>query len=184
MQTNPDFNHHAKCERLRLTNLPFANDGLLFCRGDIVSVKMMLDTIKQFSASTGLVVNPKKCKIYCGGLSLEDKHRMKEITTFDEVVLPMRYLGIHITSKKLTIHQYIPLIDKILHRMTHWTIKLLSYAGRVQLVQSIIVVITQYWMQCMPLPHFVIKKIDSICKIFDWTGITEITRKSPVSWNT
>lgn len=76
MHTNPNFNHHAKCEKLSLTNLTFVDDVFLFCRGDKIFVKMMLDTIIQLSASTGLVVNLKKCKIYRGGLSKEDKQLM------------------------------------------------------------------------------------------------------------
>ncbi|XP_058732787.1 uncharacterized protein LOC131604359 [Vicia villosa] len=184
MQTKPDFHHHAKCEKLNLTNLTFAYDVLLFCRGDERSVKMMLSTINQFSASTGLVVNSKKCKVYCGGLSDEDKHLIQAVTKFEEWQLPMRYLGIPITSKKLNIHHYMPLIEKILQRMTHWTSKMLSYAGRIQLVKSISMAITQYWMHCLPLPQFVIRKIDTMCKTFIWAGSTEASRKSPIAWNT
>lgn len=36
MQTNPNFNHHAKCEKLNLTNLIFVDDLLLFFRGDMI----------------------------------------------------------------------------------------------------------------------------------------------------
>ncbi|CAK8536554.1 unnamed protein product [Lathyrus sativus] len=34
MQRDPNFNYHAKCEKLKITNLTFADDVLLFCRGD------------------------------------------------------------------------------------------------------------------------------------------------------
>ncbi|CAI8596892.1 unnamed protein product [Vicia faba] len=42
--------------------------------------------------------------------------------------------------------------------------------------------ITQFWLQCLPLPKFVLKKIDALCKSFIWNGTHEISRKSPVAW--
>lgn len=41
MQKNPDFNHHTRCERLQLTHLTFADDLLLFSRGDQGSMEIL-----------------------------------------------------------------------------------------------------------------------------------------------
>ncbi|XP_058726214.1 uncharacterized protein LOC131597539 [Vicia villosa] len=38
-------------------------------------------------------------------------------------------------------------------------------------------------MLCLPLPDFVIKKINSICRSFIWTGKATNSRKSPVAWH-
>ena len=46
MQKNPNFNHHAKCEKLSITNLAFADDLLLFSRGDPISVDLMVKAFK------------------------------------------------------------------------------------------------------------------------------------------
>lgn len=67
MQRNPDFNHHSKCEKLNITNLAFADDVLLFARGDCRSVEMLMQTLNTFSETAGLVVNPSKCNIYFVG---------------------------------------------------------------------------------------------------------------------
>lgn len=91
-------------------------------------------------------------------------------------------MGVPLTSKRLTISHYLPLIDKIVARTRHWTARLLSYAGRIQLVKSITLAIAQYWMMCFPLPKFVLKKIDAICRSFIWTGSHEIKKKSLVAW--
>lgn len=184
MVDNPNFNYHAKCERMCLTNLIFADDVLLFSRGDEISVKMLLETVHMFADSTGLKINPKKCKVFCGGLSEAERRIMRNVTTFAEGQLPFRYLGVPISSKKLHVNHYLPLIERILQRMMHWTAKLLSYAGRVLLVKSVTTAITQYWMMCLPLPQSVIKKIDSLCRGFVWMGKTDKSRKSPVAWKT
>ncbi|PNX74719.1 ribonuclease H, partial [Trifolium pratense] len=146
------------------------------------SVTIMMDTFDKFSKSTGLKVIPSKCCIFFGGVDQSTKDDIKKITHFDEGTLPFRYLGIPMTSKKLAIHNETGLIDKIVGSITHWSSKLLSYTGRIQLLNSVIFDMTNYWLQCLPLPKGVIKKINSICHTFLWTGSIEKSRKAPVAW--
>lgn len=177
MQDNSNFNHHAKCERLALTNLAFADDILLFCRGDTGSVNILLNVFKDFSASTGLIFNPRKCKAFFGCVDEDSKNIIKASTGFEEGRFPVKYLGVPLSSKKINIQHYLPLIEKITSRVRHWSAKLLSYAGRVQLVKSIVCSITQYWMMNFPIPKAVLKKIDVVCRTFIWTGKIAASRK-------
>ena len=182
MQRDPNFNHHSQCERLGITHLSFADDVLLLCRGDEKSIEMILKAFSFFSKSTGLQINPAKCKVFCGGLNYDNIQVVKNITGFEEGTLPVRYLGVPLSCKKLNVHHYLPLVEKIVGRIRHWSSKLLSIAGRIQLVRSIITAIAQYWMSVFPMPKKVIQKIDSICRSFIWSGSAEVKRKSPVAW--
>ncbi|CAK8543759.1 unnamed protein product [Lathyrus sativus] len=182
MQRDPNFNYHAKCEKLKITNLTFADDVLLFCRGDCISLQMILRTFRDFSNSTGLIMNPNKCRIYFGGLDNEKRRMMKELSGFQEGTLPFKYLGIPLSGKKLNINHFMPLVDRIVARIHHWSSKLLSYARRIQLVKSIVAAMVQYWLHCIPLPKSVIRKIDSICRSFIWTGKDTVSRKCHVAW--
>lgn len=65
MQKDNNFNYHSKCEKLKITNLCFADDLVLLSRGDDWSVKMMMNMFTKFSKATDLKVNPQKCRIYC-----------------------------------------------------------------------------------------------------------------------
>lgn len=183
MYSNLDFNFHAKCEKIGLTNLTFADDILLFCRGDALFIQMLMNNMKNFSASTGLMINPRKYKVYCASMDREEQTLIRSVIEFDEGMLPRKYLGVPITSKRLNIHHYLPFINKATHRMKHWTTKLLIYAGRVLLVKSIMLAVTQYWMQCLPMPHFVITQIDRLCMTFIWTGNLTDSRKILVAWS-
>ncbi|PNX58470.1 ribonuclease H [Trifolium pratense] len=82
------FLFHAKCEKLGLTNLCFADDLLLFARGDKVSVAIMMEAFDKFSKSTGLKVNPTKCCIFFGGVDQSTKDDIKRLTHFEEGKLP------------------------------------------------------------------------------------------------
>ncbi|XP_058725382.1 uncharacterized protein LOC131596669 [Vicia villosa] len=101
MQLDPNFNHHPKCEKVKMTNLTFADDILLFCREDAISGQMMLQTMHKFSTSTSMVMDPNKCKIYFGGLNFDDRVIMKHVSGFQEGDYPFRYLGVPLTTKKL-----------------------------------------------------------------------------------
>ena len=148
-----------------------------------MSVKLVMERFNEFSQSTGLFVNPHKCKIYCGGMNGNGEDQLAGITGFAKGPLPFRYLGIPLTSRKLNNAQCVGLVDKILDRVNHWSAHTLSYSGRVQLLRSIIFATANYWMQCLPLPKGVIRRIEAACRSFLWTGKSCVMKKSPVAWN-
>lgn len=119
MQKDSNFNYHAQCEKLSITHIAFVDDVLMFSRGDLISVEMMMKTTKVFSMSTSLIFNPRKCKIYFGGVDGSVKQNIKGVTTFVEGSLPFKYLGVSLTSKQLSIHHYMVLVDKIVGRIKH-----------------------------------------------------------------
>lgn len=46
-------------------NLCFAHDLILFCHGDIDSVKVIRDSLKEFKRCTGLVPSMSKSTVFC-----------------------------------------------------------------------------------------------------------------------
>ncbi|XP_058776141.1 uncharacterized protein LOC131650448 [Vicia villosa] len=181
MQQSPEFHHHSKCKKLKVTHLTFAEDILLFTRGDTVSVNSLTSTLQSFSSSTGLIVNPAKCQIYLGAVDEVTSRNILESTGFNRGQLPFKYLGVPLSSKKLSICHYLPLIDKIMCRIHHWSSRLLSIASRFQLVKAVSFAIANYWIQCFPIPKAVIKKINASCRAFVWKEVCKPKRKG--GWN-
>lgn len=175
---DPDFNYHSKCEKLNITCLSFVDDLLLFARGNVKSIKVLMEKFYSFSKSTRQKINPSMCHIYFSVVDDDTKEYIKKLTSFKEGTLPFRYLGAPLTSKKLSIQHYIPLIEKIVGRVTHYSAKLPSYEGRVQLIQSVNFSIMNFWMQCLLLSKKIIQKIDIICRSFMWIGGKESCKKS------
>ncbi|KAH1233546.1 Short-chain dehydrogenase TIC 32, chloroplastic [Glycine max] len=58
--------------------------------GDSKSVSMMMETIRKFSDSTGLKVNPAKCQMFFGGMDGCSKENLRRITDFAEGKLPIQ----------------------------------------------------------------------------------------------
>lgn len=58
----------------------------------------------------------------------------------------------------------------------------MSFAGRAQLVTSIIFGICSYWISIFCLPQFIVKEIDRICRSFLWGDKEEIKKAHAISW--
>lgn len=66
--TTTEFNFHAKCAELRITHLAFADDLMLFCRGDLGSMRILTDAMDEFSDCSGLQINGDKSQLFAGGV--------------------------------------------------------------------------------------------------------------------
>ena len=87
-----------------------------------------------------------------------------------------------LTTKSLTV-DYEPLIDKIWDCMLCWTNRSLSFAGRLQLIKSVISNIVNFWSSVFVLPKSFYAKIDSLCAAFLWNNTTTSASGARVSWS-
>jgi len=62
-------------------------------------------------------------------------------------------LIIRAKSLSLTVIQCQPLVKKMISRIENWSSKLLSYAGRLQLIKSVLFGVQTYWSQVFALPQ-------------------------------
>lgn len=83
------------------------------------------------------LANLDKSHIYLGGIRGHEKDRMLSTLQIPEGDFPFRR-GSPLSTKKLTYNQCRPLIDKVTARAKVWTARHLAYAGRLQLVKSIL----------------------------------------------
>lgn len=101
LKDEPNFNFHPKCERLNITNIWFADDLLLFIRGDIVSVWMMMTKFIIFSESTELKASPTKCRMFFGNVDTTKHDLIVNETGFGIGTMSVQYLGLPLIHKKL-----------------------------------------------------------------------------------
>ena len=94
----------------------------------------------------------------------------------------MKFLGVPLISTKLSLNDCIPLIDKITNRLYSWTALLLSFAGRAQLIQAVLLAIQSFWTAHFMLPAAVHKKIQQILTRFLWKGNAHSIGGVKVSW--
>lgn len=82
----------------------------------------------------------------------------------------------------MTVSDYLPLVEKVQKRMSSWTGRFLSHAGRLQLIKSVITSLANFWMAAFRLPGSCFKEIERLCSAFLWSGPELKTTKAKVSW--
>jgi hypothetical protein len=138
---------------------------------------------ESFDSFSALSANPDKNPFFSAGMDEDTKHNVENLFGFKEGTLPIKFLGVPLISTRLTARDCRPLIDKITNRVESWTSKRLSYAGRLQLIRSVLFSIQVYWSSIFILPKEVCKVIDQILRSFLWHGAVGISKAAKVAWD-
>ncbi|CAA7058008.1 unnamed protein product [Microthlaspi erraticum] len=176
------YNYHPGCEDLQLTHLCFADDLLIFLEGSERSLRGVLSVLSAFERMSGLGINLQKTSMFCQGLDATSLDNIKSHFNLEASSLPIRYLGLPLSSKKLSIGDCDPLIVQIQKKLDSWTNKFLSFAGRLTLLSSVISGIIGFWTSAFILPKKVIRRINSLSSSFLWHGRTGISTGAKVAW--
>ncbi|XP_022889220.1 uncharacterized protein LOC111404680 [Olea europaea var. sylvestris] len=131
-----DFNYHPKCDPLKITYLGFADDLMLFARGDVMSVKILMDCLSNFGLVLGLRLNILKSNLYTVGIYGQPLEDILQLTNIPKGSMSFRYLGISLASRKLKVSCYAPFLEKITTYIGAWNCSSLSYAGKVELIRA------------------------------------------------
>ncbi|CAL1377701.1 unnamed protein product [Linum trigynum] len=172
---------HPRCKYIGITHLCFADDVLVFTNGSVRGVDGIKCLLDDFYCLSGLRCNPEKSQLFCGGITDLDRDSLSIHTGFSVGALPVRYLGVPLISGKLSRVDCQVLVDRITARIRGWQPKLLSYAGRLQLISSVISSVLQYWMNIFLLPASVLKDIEAICNNFLW-GVGDSRARGLTAW--
>lgn len=168
--------------RVQITHLCFADDLMVFLDGSRRSIEETLLLFDEYAAVSGLVISQHKSTIFLAGVKQETKTTFATLFPFAQGELSVRYLGLPLLSKRMCNADYETLIDRIRMRMSSWTTRHLSYAGRQQLLKAVIIGIVIFWIQAFRLPSQCIKRIEGLCVAFLWSGPTLNTKKAKVAW--
>ena len=93
LRDNRDFNFHPKCHGLNITHLAFADDLILFSRGDVTPVQLLLNKLGSFGDCSGLRVSIQQSNLFVAGIPRDDLETIKSLSGFSDGRFPFRYLG-------------------------------------------------------------------------------------------
>lgn len=142
-----------------------------------------MEVMKNFYDISGLEVNLQKTLLFLDGNNLPLLTEMATNTGLIRGDLPVRYLGLPLLPHKMRPQDYQPLIDKINSRISSWVVRHLSFAGRLQLVQSVLYGIINFWASVFPLPKKCLDALEKLCNAFLWSGAPNSARSAKVSWD-
>ncbi|XP_039058744.1 uncharacterized protein LOC120202381 [Hibiscus syriacus] len=130
------FGYHPKCKQIGLTHLTFADDLLIFCKGNLESVIGVTTILKKFYEISGLQLNVAKYDLFAVGISSGNLESILISIGFKHGLLPVRYIGVPLVTRKLNATDCSSFIEKIRSKIHLWSGKHLSYAGRLELVKT------------------------------------------------
>ncbi|KAL2246937.1 UNVERIFIED_CONTAM: hypothetical protein Sindi_2546000 [Sesamum indicum] len=181
IEQDMQFTYHWKCESSKVFQMGFADDLLLLCKADLDSIRVFKEGLDWFAELSGLRLNVQKSHLIISRSAQNLKDQMLDFLGFHEGHLPMRYLGLPLISSRLTISDCQPLISKIDARINGWEGISLSYAGRVQIIKSVLSALSLYWASAFILPKKVISEIEKRLRTFLWKGTTS-SGYAKVAW--
>lgn len=170
LSNNANFSFHWRTKELKLTHLIFADDILLFCKGDEYSISAIINSFERFSCASGLRANPTKCQIFFCNVQDMARSNILGLTGYQQGSLPVKYLGLPLISSRLKASDCVPLVNRLCARIESWTTKSLRFTGRIQLIKAVLFSIQGYWSSYLFLPKSVLKCIQSCLSKFLWGG--------------
>lgn len=87
-----DFQYQPMCKKLKLPHLIFADDYMIFCKGNLNSVSRLMEALTHFSDVTSLKGNMDKSNLFLAGVDDKTKDQLVRKTGFVLGTLPIRYL--------------------------------------------------------------------------------------------
>ncbi|XP_062103841.1 uncharacterized protein LOC133814956 [Humulus lupulus] len=177
-----EFRFHPLCKRLALVNLCYTDDLILFCKGSLRSVQILQEGFTKFSQDSGLIANLSKSHIYFGGVHSDEKKIILDCVNIEEGSFPLKYLGLPLRPTKWKAEDCGLILKKIQSHLHSRSSQHLSFAGRSQLIHSVLLGIRLYWMSIFLLPQRVIHDVDRLCRNFLWGANGNRSKLHLSSW--
>ena len=146
----------------------YADDTVIIARADKTSLISLKIILRLFSSISGLQINYNKSIFIPINVSEIHLDWIRAIIGCKQSDFPTTYLGMPLTIRMPTKELFFPLVERIEKRLTGWQTRMISRAGRLQLVQSVMSSIPIYHMMCFKLPKWVIYRIDKARRVCLW----------------
>ncbi|GAU50480.1 hypothetical protein TSUD_409650 [Trifolium subterraneum] len=160
----------------------YADDIMVFCRGKLSCIQALKSLFIRYANCSGQIINAAKSTIYSGGITPSRLNIIVNNIGFNVGSFPFNYLGVPIFKGKPKATFFYPIADKIKNKLSAWKASLLSIAGRVQLVKSVIQSMTIYSISIYSWPSSILKSIEAWIRNFIWSGNIDQRKLVTVAW--
>ncbi|KAK3229962.1 hypothetical protein Dsin_001843 [Dipteronia sinensis] len=182
IEDSSSFKFHWRCDKIKLSHLYFSDDLIMLCHGSLSSARVVKAALDDFSLLSGLHANHAKSNIFTSGVSLTINQQLINLFGYMVGSLPIPYLGIPIISSRLRLRDCSPLVDRVSGRLASWLNRGLSYAGRLQLIVSVLTSLQVFWASYLCLPKKVLNIIEQKFRSFLWRGIEGDSKGAKICW--
>ncbi|XP_038891664.1 uncharacterized protein LOC120081057 [Benincasa hispida] len=165
------------------THLVFADDLMIFCVVERNSLEFMRQVLIEFTELSGLVANVGKSSMFVAGVESGEAEELAAYMGVSLGSLPVRYLGLPLLAVRLRAVDCAPLIQRITARIRSWAVRSLSFAGRLQLVRSVLQSFQVFWCSIFVFPACVTYEVDRLLRSYLWNGSVVSRGGARVVWD-
>ncbi|XP_026451453.1 uncharacterized protein LOC113351732 [Papaver somniferum] len=112
------------------THLLFADDILVFCRGNLHSLQNLKTMLSVYEKASGQCINYAKSKFYYDGGTYSRSIAIANYLGMERALFPDKYLGIQLKPGIVRHIHVRKVVEKIMDKLAGWKGKLLSFQAR------------------------------------------------------
>ncbi|KAJ1703007.1 hypothetical protein LUZ63_002786 [Rhynchospora breviuscula] len=166
-----------------ITHALYADDLVIFGITQQQEVRTMRGILDTFTSMSGLRENPEKSVIWFSKRATSrDKRGVLSIFPVEYAPRTTTYLGCPISKAGYYTRDFINLKEQILNKLAGWKLHTLSFAGRTELIRSVLQSMPMHVMATQLLPKKVLNDLSSIFKKFLWGKIGHNRYLALVGW--
>ncbi|KAK4706459.1 hypothetical protein R3W88_033984 [Solanum pinnatisectum] len=142
-----------------------------------------MQTLNAYEESSGQLVNKEKSHFMIHSSTFTStRDRIKRITDYEPKEGVTTYLGCPLFAGRPRIIYFSDLINKVLHRIIGWQVKILSYGGKAILIKHILQSLLIHLLSAVTPPVTILKQIQGIIADFVWGWRNEKKKYHWSSW--
>ena len=156
--------------------LQYADDTIIFMEHDLAKARNMKLVLCLFGHLSGLKINFHKSELFYFGRTKDEQEAYKQLFGCELGSLPFTSLGIPIHHRKLSNKEWKCIENRFGKKLNYWKGKLMSYGGRLILINSALTSMPMILLSFFEVPIGVWKRLDFYRSRFFWQS-DELKRK-------
>ncbi|KAJ4757006.1 RNA-directed DNA polymerase (reverse transcriptase)-related family protein [Rhynchospora pubera] len=166
-----------------LTHLLYADDLVLVGGSAQREVDTIMHILNNFALASGLVMNPEKSNLWFSKNSQQHEvDRVKESLQAMMAQGDEKYLGAIMQTRGSAMKTGRMILDRMRSKLAGWKAHMLTHAGRLVLLKSVIMSLPVYHMTIECVPKTIIKQMNSLMAKFFWGKTDQSRYMAPLAW--
>ncbi|KAJ4811749.1 RNA-directed DNA polymerase (reverse transcriptase)-related family protein [Rhynchospora pubera] len=166
-----------------ITHLIYADDLVVLGNTEKNELQNIIDAFSLFGHASGLEMNPAKSKVWFSkSCQQEHIHMTLNALQVDPAGESEKYLGALLVDGRSAKKTGQMLLERMQAKLTGWKMNMLSHAGRLVLIKSVLMSLPVYYMTIESIPKTIIQAMNSLMAKFFWGKTGQARYMALVAW--
>ena len=129
----------------------YADDVVIFCHLEETDLRAVRGILELFGQASGLRTNFAKCSVSPIACTDAEAVGAAELMECQLAPFPVKYLGIPLSTRRLTAVSFQPLLDRLADKLPTWRASMMLRAGRLVLIRAVLAAIPLHQLMVLSL---------------------------------